>query len=54
MQKTVILQKVEGSDELFFEMTDEMLEALDAKVGDTIEWLNNNDGSWTLRKVTTK
>lgn len=54
MQKTVTLQKVEGSDELFFELTDEMLEALDAKAGDTIEWIDNKDGSWTLRKATTK
>ena len=54
MQKTLTLQQVEGSDELFFELTDEMLESLDADVGDTIEWIDNKDGSWTLRKATTK
>jgi hypothetical protein len=31
--------------------SDELLEGLDWKDGDTIKWIDNNDGSWTLKKV---
>lgn len=31
-------------------LSDEVLQGLDWKVGDTLEWINNGDGSWTLRK----
>ena len=34
-------------------LSDEILEGLDWKVGDTLEWINNHDGSWTLRKKDT-
>jgi UDPglucose 6-dehydrogenase len=54
MQKTVTIKQLDDSDELFFELTDEMMEALGAKIGDSIEWINNNDGSWTIQKVTKK
>lgn len=31
-------------------LSDEVLRGLDWKVGDTLEWIDNGDGSWTLRK----
>ena len=52
MNKTVTIQKLDDSDELFFELTDDMLKALGVDVGDSIEWINNNNGSWTIKKVT--
>ena len=34
----------------YIEFTDEQLAGAGWKEGDTIEWINNGDGSWTLRK----
>jgi hypothetical protein len=51
MLQTLTLQQLDDSDELFLELTDEMLEALNAQAGDTLEWIDNNDGSWTIRKA---
>jgi hypothetical protein len=31
-------------------LSPDMLEGLDWRPGDTLEWINNHDGSWTLRK----
>ena len=32
------------------EFPDDLMESAGWKEGDTIEWVDNNDGSWTLRK----
>ncbi|WP_407832381.1 MbcA/ParS/Xre antitoxin family protein [Vibrio rotiferianus] len=37
--------------EAFFNIPEILQEELQWEEGDQIEWLDNNDGSWTLRKV---
>ena len=53
MQHTVA---VEYNDEMgyFITLPDAVLDAVDWKEGDTIEWKDNGDGSYTLTKKTTK
>lgn len=50
MQHTVT---VEYNDEMgyFITLPDAVLDAVDWKEGDKIEWKDNGDGSWTLTKV---
>lgn len=38
--------------EYFVSFPDDLLEAADLKEGDQVEWVDNNDGSYTIRKVT--
>jgi hypothetical protein len=45
---TVTLEH-DGAD-LILPLTEDMLEGTDIQVGDTVEWIDNKDGSWTLRK----
>lgn len=40
----------DGSGDLVLPLSDEILDGLDWKIGDTVEWIDNKDGSWTLRK----
>lgn len=35
--------------DLILEFPDSLLENTGWKVGDTLEWVDNKDGSWTLR-----
>lgn len=30
---------------------DDLIEAVGWKIGDTLEWVDNNDGSFTLKKI---
>jgi hypothetical protein len=46
---TVTLETDESGD-LILPLSDEMLEGMDIKVGDTVEWIDNKDGSWTIQK----
>lgn len=45
----VNLEKDENGD-LILPLGDELCSELGWKVGDTIEWIDNGDGSWTMRK----
>jgi hypothetical protein len=36
--------------DLILPFTDEILAEVGWKTGDTIEWIDNKDGSWTMRK----
>ena len=38
-------------DNAYFIIPDEYIEAMNWKVGDSIEWIENDNGSWTLMKV---
>jgi bifunctional DNA-binding transcriptional regulator/antitoxin component of YhaV-PrlF toxin-antitoxin module len=46
---TLEVQKLEDGDE-YIEFPKEVLEEVGWQEGDVIEWLDNKDGSWTLRK----
>jgi len=55
MTKSWVLDVKESEDgELYIEMTDEILEGSGFKIGDTLDWTDNGDGSWTLKKVEEK
>jgi bifunctional DNA-binding transcriptional regulator/antitoxin component of YhaV-PrlF toxin-antitoxin module len=45
--------KIEKTEEgeAFFRIPDKYQEELQWEEGDTIKWLDNKDGSWTLKKV---
>jgi len=38
------------SGDLILEFPDDLMTSSGWKIGDTIEWIDNKDGSWTLRK----
>jgi hypothetical protein len=39
-------------DEYIISFPDDLLEAADLKEGDTVTWIDNNDGSYTMKKET--
>jgi hypothetical protein len=41
----------EVTEEYFVSFPDDLLNAASLKEGDSVEWVDNNDGSYTLRKV---
>lgn len=47
---TLEVKKDPDSNDLIIEFPDAMMEETGWKVGDTLEWVDNFDGSWTLRK----
>ena len=40
----------DGSGDLVLPLSPELLEGLNWKEGDTLDWIDNKNGSWTLRK----
>lgn len=48
--KTIELIEDENG-ELILPLDDEIFADLDWKVGDTVKWTDNGDGSWTITKV---
>jgi len=51
LSKTVTLVEDEDTGDLILPIGDEFMEAVGWEVGDTLEWINNNDGSFTLSKT---
>jgi hypothetical protein len=41
----------DGSGDLVLPLSDEIMESAEWKLGDTLEWIDNKNGSWTLRKA---
>lgn len=55
MNKTWTLEVQQHEDgDFFIEFPDEVLEGTGWETGDTIEWIDNKDGSWTLKKRETQ
>jgi hypothetical protein len=50
--KWILPVEADPSGEYFFTLPDDLLEAADLKEGDTVEWIDNGNSSWTIRKVT--
>ena len=48
--KKWILEIKEYEGDCILEFTDEMLQEVGWKEGDVLEWIDNKDGSWTLKK----
>jgi len=44
----------EDTGEFYINLPDEVLDKAGLKVGDTIKWVDNNDGSWSLIKMEDK
>lgn len=50
---TVTVEEAEdGSGDLVLPLPSDLLEVAGWKEGDTLEWIDNNDGSWIIQKVT--
>ena len=50
--KVFRLKVEEGVDgEFYLQLNDEILNASGFKIGDTIKWIDNGDGSWSLTKM---
>jgi hypothetical protein len=55
MSKWIIqLEEEPGTGELLLPLSEEILESAGWKTGDVLEWIDNQDGSWTIRKKETK
>lgn len=50
----ITLETDPETGDLILPLDDEFLKEVGWKVGDVIEWIDNKDGSWTMRKKETK
>ncbi len=50
-QWTIKLEEDPDTGDLILPLTDEILQEAGWKEGDTLEWIDNKNGSWTLKKV---
>jgi len=49
-ERNYLIDIQEDSEGQFIVLPEEELETLDWHLGDVLEWLDNSDGSWTIRK----
>jgi hypothetical protein len=49
-QWTLTVQENGKTQDLYIQFPDEAISQMGWSEGDTIEWLDNGDGSWTLKK----
>ena len=49
-EKSYLLDIQEDSEGQFIVLPEEELKALDWHPGDVLEWIDNEDDSWTIRK----
>ena len=47
---TLEVQKLEDGDQ-YIEFPKELMEEVGWKDGDVLKWIDNGDGSWTLKKL---
>lgn len=47
----IVELETDENGDLILPLSDELCSELGWKVGDTIEWIDNHDGSWTIRKI---
>ena len=51
--KTVqVIEDPNDPEELLLDLGTELCEELGWKVGDTVQWIDNKDGTWQLLKMT--
>jgi hypothetical protein len=48
---TITLEEDSETGDLILPLNDEILEGTGWKTGDNIEWIDNKDGSWTMKKI---
>ena len=51
MKQDIATIKERDNGELYLEFPDELMEEMGWNEGDTLEWKDNGDGSWTIQKV---
>ena len=51
MRWIVTVEEDPETGELILPLPEDMLQLQGWVEGDTLEWIDNNDGSWTLQKV---
>ena len=47
---TLFIEEDPLTGDLYLKFPDELMEEVGWDVGDTIEWISRDDGSWVLRK----
>tara|TARA_R110000868_G_scaffold213896_1_gene464047 strand:+ start:633 stop:842 length:210 start_codon:yes stop_codon:yes gene_type:complete len=47
---TITLEEDPETKDLILPLSDELLKSVGWKEGDTLEWIDNKDGTWTIRK----
>ena len=52
-KKSHILEVKEQDGYQYIELPDSLLKKMGWKIGDTIDWQDNKDGTWSLLKVAT-
>ena len=50
---SVYLETDPKTGDLILPLSDEMTAGLGWEIGDTLEWIDNKDGSWTIKKKRT-
>ena len=51
---TINLEEDPETGDLILPLNDDILEQTGWKTGDSIDWLDNKDGSWTMKKIETQ
>lgn len=51
MKQDIATIKERENGELYLEFPEELMEEMGWNEGDTLEWKDNGDGSWTIQKV---
>jgi len=51
MKQDIATIKERENGELYLEFPEELMEEMGWSEGDTLEWKDNGDGSWTIQKV---
>jgi len=46
----ITLEEDPETGDLILPLNDDILEGMNCQIGDTLEWIDNKDGSWTMRK----
>jgi len=41
----------DGSGDLVLPLTDEIMESAGWQIGDTLEWIDNKNGTWSIKKI---
>lgn len=47
---TLLIEEDPETGDLMLPFTDEILAEVGWQIGDTLQWIDNKDGSWTIRK----
>ena len=49
---TITLEAADdGSGDLVLPLTDEIMESAGWQTGDTLEWIDNKNGTWSIKKI---